>query len=74
MDRCTCCRAPADYSILLCETEGRFYLPNQHARSAPLELAAIQPRWFCNGCLRIVEDTLRGVLDGLITAHEKYGR
>lgn len=73
MERCVCCKAPGDYSVLLAGEAWHYYLPNQGARKDP-ELAQVRPVWFCNGCMRVIEDTLRGVIAGLTTAHEKYGK
>ena len=60
---CECCGDNAVVTILVSETEGRYYLPNQRvrARGDHREMS------FCHSCMRKVEDNFRETIKSLET-------
>ncbi len=69
-EKCYCCGGEGRFSILVAaapddddESGERLYLPNQIARD-PSEYGphVIEERWFCQSCMRFVEDTFRAAV------------
>jgi len=62
---CLTCGQPVKYSILLAETDGKFFLPNQFTRDLPPETANLHETWFCHPCMRMIEDNFRATISYL---------
>jgi hypothetical protein len=65
---CHCCGREGRFSILLVGDADHWYLPNQLSRDIAQEV------WFCRFCMRVMEDSFRGVISGLQTAARKSPR
>lgn len=58
---CLACKAvPSKYTILLCVSDERVYLPNQHVRAQPDGLILEVP--FCVRCMKKIENNLRATI------------
>jgi hypothetical protein len=55
---CICCGEISKFGVVLAETAGTFYLPNQHARTAGLAFNNLKEVWFCKDCVGAIERRL----------------
>lgn len=65
---CYACGGRAKYSILLAQTDGRLYIPNQLVRDTVIEQTGLLDHGevaFCAGCMRKIEDGLRATVSYL---------
>lgn len=53
--RCVCCGEPGGLAVILAETLGAVYLPNQFARTTGLPFNNLKEVWFCKPCMGIIE-------------------
>ena len=59
---CACCEEPGKFGVILAESVGTFYLPNQHARTTGLPFNNLKEVWFCKGCVGIIEKALNAFI------------
>ncbi len=57
--RCECCGKQGKYTILVSDTDGRLYLPNQHVRSFGGQTRELL---LCHKCMRTIEDNFRATI------------
>lgn len=60
--RCYCCGREGRFNILLYNTFGRLYLPNQSREEGPPP----EIFWFCHPCMRMIEDNFRATVNYLL--------
>ena len=63
---CECCNKEGSHNILVSDTEGRLYLPNEIAR----EIGKVRELLLCKSCMRIVEDNFRATIGYLKKENE----
>lgn len=51
---------PAEISVSLVDQDGRIYIPNQMVRRGGHP--DLQDIWFCQPCMRTIEDSLRATI------------
>lgn len=57
--KCECCGKEAKYTILVADTDGRLYLPNQVVRACDNETRELA---LCHKCMRTIEDNFRATI------------
>lgn len=57
--KCECCGEPGKYTILVSDTDGRLYLPNQIVREYEDQTRELL---LCHKCMRTVEDNFRATI------------
>lgn len=66
MHKCECCDRSARFSIIVADTDGRLYIPNQgvrRQREQRTHFDNTRELWLCLGCMRDVEDSFRQTIE-----------
>lgn len=77
-EKCECCESDARASISLVEDTfidpPRLYIPNKYTRKCAKDGTApnqIREVWFCDSCMRKIEDNLRATVTYLQDEHRR---